>query len=55
MKLAKGTEIRIVCGPFAELVGSFQGMADDQRILVLLNLLGRLTKAKLPSDLLAPV
>jgi transcriptional antiterminator RfaH len=52
--LAEGDEVRIMSGPFADLVGRFCSMADEQRVMVLLDLLGRPVKTCLPSEAIAP-
>ena len=46
----KGQKLRVVQGPFADLTGLFQDMADDKRIVVLLNLLGRQVRTRLPFE-----
>jgi transcriptional antiterminator RfaH len=52
--LAEGDEVRVVSGPFADLVGRFCGMADEQRVMVLLDLLGRPVRTCLTSHAIAP-
>ena len=43
-----GQEIKINDGPFMGFVGKFCGMKDDQRVMILLNILGRNLKLPLP-------
>lgn len=45
--------VRIVDGPLADHVGQFQGLSGDQRVMVLLDLMGRSVKVKVPFDALA--
>ena len=45
-----GEAVRIVAGAFADAIGQFQGMTDDERVVVLLDLLGRQVKARLPME-----
>ena len=42
--LKAGDEITITTGPFANFVGTVQGLAPQQRVWVLLDLLGNLTR-----------
>lgn len=49
-ELAPGAPVRIDRGPFADLVGRFAGLTDHERVIVLLNLLGRQVRAKVPQD-----
>jgi transcriptional antiterminator RfaH len=42
--LKAGDEITITTGPFANFVGTVQGLAPQQRVWVLLELLGNLTR-----------
>jgi transcriptional antiterminator RfaH len=54
-KLLPGQLVRILAGPFATLVGRFAAMAESDRVFVLLELLGREVRAKIPTYSLAPV
>jgi len=40
---------RILTGPFADLIGRFQALAESDRVIVLLDLLGREVRAKIPT------
>lgn len=42
----KGAEVQIMAGPFADHVGRFDCAMDDQRVVILLDLMGRQVKAK---------
>lgn len=53
-KIKQGDPVRVAAGPFADLVGRFHGMASDERVFVLLDLLGRTVKAQLPSTAIDP-
>ena len=50
-----GDKVHILGGAFVDLIGSFQGMRDSDRIIVLLNLLGGDVKVTLPSNLVEPL
>jgi len=47
-KLGIGAKIRVLAGPFADLVGKFHALADAERVVVLLDLLGREVQVRLP-------
>ncbi len=49
-----GDLVRVIEGPFAELIGRFHGMADAERVFVLFELLDRQVKTRLPSEVIAP-
>ena len=49
-----GDPVRVAAGPFANLVGRFYGMASEERVFVLLDLLGRSVKAQLPNTAIDP-
>ncbi|GAA0599759.1 transcriptional activator RfaH [Caenispirillum bisanense] len=46
--LAPGDAVRIKTGPFAELAGRLESLADSERVRVLLTLLGCEVRAELP-------
>jgi transcriptional antiterminator RfaH len=52
-RMKHGAAIRVVSGPFADLFGKFQGLADAERVIVLLDLLGREVKVRLPGRVVA--
>lgn len=45
-RLRAGDSVRVVEGPFADLVGRLLGMADHERVYILLELLGRTVRAE---------
>ena len=49
-RLSSGDPVRILSGTFAEAVGRFYGMSGDERVLVLLELLGRHVSVRLPVE-----
>ena len=44
----KGQKICVTDGPFAELEGLFECIDDDQRVVLLLELMGRMVRTRLP-------
>ncbi|MET3839626.1 transcriptional activator RfaH [Bradyrhizobium sp. OAE829] len=52
-KFAIGDKVRVLAGVFAENLGLFDGMADRDRIAILLELLGRKVRVSLEADLVA--
>ena len=49
LKLKSGDEVNIVAGAFSEHSGVFECQSDDERIIILLNLMGRDVRVRLPS------
>jgi transcriptional antiterminator RfaH len=47
-----GTEVRILGGEFEEFLGCFERMTDHERVVILLNVLGRKTRVQLPADMI---
>ena len=47
---APGEAVQVTEGAFAEQVGLFDGVTDDQRVSILLTLLGREIKVRVPAD-----
>ena len=45
-----GDRIRVVAGPMIDLMGIFECERDDDRVVILLDLVGRLTRVTAPSD-----
>jgi transcriptional antiterminator RfaH len=41
--------LRITEGPFADLVGLFQSVGDNERVMLLLDLLGRPVRVQIPA------
>ena len=50
-KLKPGDKIQVLAGALIDRIGMLLDLADDERVIVLLDLLGRPVKVKLPSDL----
>jgi transcriptional antiterminator RfaH len=48
-----GDPVRVVSGRFADAIGRFHRMSDSERVVVLLNFLGRNVKAHLPLEAVA--
>ena len=51
-KLKKGDQVKILSGPFADFIATVEKYETDQRIWILMDLMGRKTKIKTPSDAL---
>ena len=49
-KLKKGDQVTVLTGPFANFIASVEKYEADQRIWILMNLMGRKTKIQTPSD-----
>lgn len=47
-ELAPGDAVRLTTGPFADFVASVAEIAPDQRVWVLLDILGRVTRVAIP-------
>jgi transcriptional antiterminator RfaH len=52
-KFAIGEKVRVLAGVFAENFGLFDGMADRDRIAILLELLGRKVRVSIEADMVA--
>jgi len=50
---APGDKVRVLAGAFMENAGLFDGMADHDRVYILLELLGRKVRVQLDTDLVA--
>lgn len=48
-----GDRVRVLGGAFEEALGLFEGMSDDQRVTILLDMLGRKVRVTLDSGLIA--
>ena len=51
-KLKKGDQVNILKGPFANFVANIEAYEDDQRIWILMDLMGRKTKIQTPLNAL---
>jgi transcriptional antiterminator RfaH len=49
-KLKKGDNVTVLKGPFANFIATVEKYEADQRICILMNLMGRMTKIQTPSD-----
>ena len=49
-KLKKGDHVTVLKGPFANFIATVEKYEADQRISILMDLMGRKTKIKTPSD-----
>ncbi len=52
-RLEKGDRLRLIEGALSDFVGIFEEVADDRRVIVLLDLLGRQVRLKAPLKALA--
>jgi transcription antitermination factor NusG len=52
--LKEGQTIKVMAGPFAELVGQLERLDDNGRVRVLLEILGGKVRVALPQKLVAP-
>ncbi|MDC0489187.1 transcriptional activator RfaH [Amylibacter sp.] len=53
-KLKKGDQVKILNGPFANFIATVETHETEQRIWILIDLMGRKTKIQTPSDTLQP-
>jgi transcriptional antiterminator RfaH len=53
-KLTKGDQVKVLKGPFADLIATIETYETDQRIWILMDLMGRKTKIQTPLDALQP-
>jgi transcriptional antiterminator RfaH len=51
-KLKKGDQVTVLKGPFANFIATVEEYEADQRIWILMDLMGRKTKIQTPSDAL---
>jgi len=51
-KLKKGDQVKVLKGPFASFIATVEKYEADQRILILMDLMGRKTKIVTPTDTL---
>lgn len=52
-RLTPGTKVRVVDGVFSDCLGLFEGMADRERVAILLDLLGRKVRVVLDGESVA--
>jgi len=48
--LRPGDRVQVVAGPFADHVARFEGLSDTQRVILLLELLGRPIRVSVPAE-----
>lgn len=46
----KGTQVQIMSGAFSDQIGRFEGATDDERVIILLDLLGREVRTEVKLD-----
>jgi transcriptional antiterminator RfaH len=46
----KGDSVRLLEGPFCDVVALFEGVSDERRVIVLLELLGRRVRVRVPQE-----
>ena len=49
----RGAEVQIMSGAFADHIGRFDGATDDQRVVILLDLMGRQVRTKVSLDVIS--
>ena len=49
-----GAAVQVVSGPMADLVGVFASRTDEERVVILLNLLGRQVRVRVKADEVVP-
>ena len=54
-KLKKGDQVKLLKGPFANFIATVEKYEDDQRIWVLMDLMGRKSKIQATKDALQPL
>ena len=52
-RFTPGDKVRVVDGAFAACLGLYEGMADRERVAILLDLLGRKVRVVLDGDAIA--
>ncbi|PPR11157.1 MAG: Transcription antitermination protein RfaH [Alphaproteobacteria bacterium MarineAlpha11_Bin1] len=50
MKLSSGDTVQITAGAMVDRIGLFEGRTDDERVIVLLELMGRRVRTTVPVD-----
>ena len=53
-KLKKGDQVKILKGPFANFIATIETYETDQRIWILMDLMGRKSKIQTQSDTIQP-
>lgn len=52
-QFSRGENVRVLSGPFSDNLGLFDGMADRDRVAILLDLLGRKVRVSIDADMIA--
>ena len=52
---AKGAEVQIMTGPFADHIGRFECATDEERVVILLDLLGRQVRVRVKPESITAV
>ena len=52
-QFALGDQIKVLDGPFSACLGLYEGMTDNERVVILLDLLGRKVRALIGRDSIA--
>jgi transcriptional antiterminator RfaH len=52
-QFSQGERVRVLSGPFSDNLGLFDGMADRDRVAILLDLLGRKVRVSIDADMVA--
>lgn len=50
IRFRKGDRVRLLDGPFSDSIALFDGVSDERRVIVLLELLGRQVRVKVPQE-----
>ena len=53
-KLKKGDHVKVLKGPFANFIATIEKYEDDQRIWILMDLMGRMSKIQMQFDAVQP-
>lgn len=53
--LRPGAKVRVTEGPLTDLAGVFDGLSDGERVVVLIDMLGRPVRVSLPMETVAPL
>ena len=54
-KLKKGDQVKVLEGPFADFIATVETYDTEQRIWILMDLMGRKSKIQAPTDILQPL
>ena len=54
LPIKKGDQVKVLKGPFADFIATVEKYESDQRIWILMDLMGRKTKIQTPLNTLQP-